>query len=120
MAMVTIAVIGCAALSDLAFSPSGSVRSPEPSRCHRANELACLYRDKRLPRPCQKFCGVRPWRHLQSFARVAPAVKKQVACASTEPGDSPELLQPGESSVVDEVFDLVDLLQENSCFHSTA
>ena len=42
-----------------------------------------------------------------------PAVKEQVACASTEPGDSPELPQPRESSVVDEVFDLVDLVREN-------
>ena len=29
-----------------------------------------------------------------------------MACASTEPGDSPGPLRPGESSVVDEVFDL--------------
>ena len=41
---------------------------------------------------------------LAKFCAGSPAVKEQVACASTEPGDSPELLQPGESSVVDEVF----------------
>ena len=39
-----------------------------------------------------------------------PAVKEQVACASTEPGDSPVPSRTGESSELGEVFDQANLL----------
>ena len=51
---------------------------------------------------------------MQSFARVAPAGKEQVACASTEPGDSSAPLRAVESSEFDEAFGRVVLLQKET------
>ena len=46
-----------------------------------------------------------------------PAVKEQVACASTEPGDSPVPSRSGESSELGEVFDQANLLQKKDSWN---
>ena len=60
--------------------------------------LACLYRDKRLPRPCQNFAVFALGNTCKVLRGYPPAVKEQVACASTEPGDSSASLRAVESS----------------------
>ena len=76
-----------------------------------------LYSDKRLPRPCQNFAVFALGNTCKVLRGYPPAVKEQVACASTEPGDSPAPSRTGESSELGEVFDQANLLQRKDSWN---